>query len=165
MKLRFTECVSKNFTCRQKLNSVFNDNFDEALKTFYHLVTYISWYNPYRVQTRGAMDKLYMMTEDKITKLPRILSLPSSSSPCESVFPVWCFPDKLKIAKMITLFKNGNSEQPTNYGPISLLPVFSKISEILMYGFLEVHNVLYSLQLGFQENLHIDHAIVSLTKL
>ena len=74
------------------------------------------------------------------------------------------FPDKLKIAKVISLFKKGNPETPSNYRPISLLPIFSKIFEKLMYRrlyrFLEIHKVLYSLQFGFQENHSIDHALV-----
>ena len=78
------------------------------------------------------------------------------------------FPDKLKIAKVISLFKKGNPELPSNYRPISLLPIFSKIFEKLMYKrlcrFLEIHNALYSLQFGFQENHSIDHALVSLTE-
>ena len=78
------------------------------------------------------------------------------------------FPDKLKIAKVITLFKKGNPELPSNYRPISLLPIFSKVFEKLMYRrlykFLELNNILYSLQFGFQENHSIDHALVSLTE-
>ena len=62
----------------------------------------------------------------------------------------------------------GVTEVPSNYRPISLLPIFSKIFEKLMYRrlfrFLEVHNLLYSLQFGFQENHSIDHALVSLTE-
>ena len=78
------------------------------------------------------------------------------------------FPDKLKIAKVISIFKKGNPELPSNYRPISLLPIFSKIFEKVMYKrlhrFLEIHKVLYSLQFGFQENHSIDHALVSLTE-
>ena len=33
-----------------------------------------------------------------------------------------------------------------------------------LYSFLEVHNILYSLQFGFQENHSIDHALLSLTE-
>ena len=83
-------------------------------------------------------------------------------------FQCGVFPDKLKIAKVITQFKKGNPELSSNYRPISLLPIFSKIFEKLMYRrlfrFLEVHNVLYSLQFGFQENHSIDHALMSLTE-
>ena len=77
------------------------------------------------------------------------------------------YPDTFKIAKVISLFKKGNPELPSNYRPISLLSIFSKIFEKLMYkrlySFLEVHNILYSLKFGFQENHSIDHALVSLT--
>ena len=77
-------------------------------------------------------------------------------------------PDKLKIAKVISLFKKGNPELPSNYRPISLLPIFSKMFEKLMYmrlyKFLEIHKALYSLQFGFQENHSIDHALASLTE-
>ena len=104
-------------------------------------------------------------------KLLRIIGL--SISPLLALlvnqsFQSGIFPDKLKIAKVISLFKKGNPELSSNYRPISLLPVFSKIFEKLMYRrlykFLEIHKVLYSLQFGFQENHSIDHALVSLTE-
>ena len=104
-------------------------------------------------------------------KLLKILG--SSIAPLLAVlvnqsFQSGIFPDKLKIAKVITLFKKGNPELPSNYRPISLLPIFSKVFEKLiyrrLYKFLELNNILYSLQFGFQENHSIDHALVSLTE-
>ena len=46
-------------------------------------------------------------------------------------FKTGVFPDKLKIAKIIPIFKAGNKENCTNYRRISLLPLFSKILEKL----------------------------------
>ena len=52
--------------------------------------------------------------------------------------------------------------------PISLLSVFSKITEKLMhtglYNFPEQHNVLYSLQFGFRSKNSTVHALISLTE-
>ena len=39
------------------------------------------------------------------------------------------FPDSMKIARVIPLFKTGNTKEFSNYRPISLLPQFSKILE------------------------------------
>jgi hypothetical protein len=42
-------------------------------------------------------------------------------------------PDKLKIAKVIPLFKSGERKIISNYRPVSILPVFSKILEKAVY--------------------------------
>ena len=42
-------------------------------------------------------------------------------------------PKKLKLAKVVSIFKNGDRDQPINYRPISILSAFSKILEKLFY--------------------------------
>ena len=78
------------------------------------------------------------------------------------------FPNKLKIAKVIPIFKKGLLTSKSNYRPISLLSIFSKIFEKLMhkrlYGFLEVCEVLYGMQFGFRTGHSTDHALISLTE-
>ena len=43
------------------------------------------------------------------------------------------FPDLMKLAKVIPLYKTSSPETPNNYRPISLLSVFSKIIKKLMH--------------------------------
>ena len=42
-------------------------------------------------------------------------------------------PSRLKIARVVPIFKNDDRERVTNYRPISVLPCFSKILEKLMF--------------------------------
>ncbi len=62
-------------------------------------------------------------------------------------------PDKLKIAKVTPVFKKGDHCIASNYRPISLLSIFDKLLEKLMYtrlySFLTKNNVLYKYQFGF----------------
>ena len=39
----------------------------------------------------------------------------------------WVFPDRLKISKIISIFKYENASLVQNYRPISILPAISKI--------------------------------------
>ncbi len=65
-------------------------------------------------------------------------------------------PDQFKLAKVIPIFKSGNSDVCNNYRPISVLPVFSKVFERIvhkrLYDFLTHHNLLHSSQFGFRDN-------------
>ena len=75
------------------------------------------------------------------------------------------FPDKLKIAKVIAIHKKGATDDPSNYRPISLLSVFSKIFEKNMhkrlYNFLEVNDILQPLQFGFRKNIPLSILLVA----
>ena len=66
------------------------------------------------------------------------------------------FPCELKVAKICPLYKAGNPSIFSNYRPISLLTIFAKIFESLMYkrllSFLKKNNILYKYQFGFQKN-------------
>ena len=77
------------------------------------------------------------------------------------------FPSKLKIAKVIPLFKNKGEETDFgNYRPISLLNVISKIFERVVYNqlyeYFTVNNLFYSSQYGFRKRHSTEDAAMEL---
>jgi hypothetical protein len=74
---------------------------------------------------------------------------------CNASFVSVVFPEKLKIAIIKPLHKKGNTEEARNYRPISLLSVFSKTVEKLIYStlmaFITKNKILNNAQHGFCE--------------
>ena len=66
------------------------------------------------------------------------------------------FPDELKIAKVVPIYKKENPESFGNYRPVSVLPCISKIFECIVYNrsydFLCKNDILYKKQYGFRSN-------------
>lgn len=74
------------------------------------------------------------------------------------------FPDVLKIGKITPIYKSkGNKQYFDNYRPISVLPIFGKIFEKIMYtriyNFLISNNLMYSKQFGFRKGHSTSHAL------
>ena len=94
-----------------------------------------------------------------------ILSIPISILINQS-FEKGVFPDICKIAKVIPIYKKGDETISSNYRPISLLPIFSKIFEKCMYtriySFLTKFNLIYEKQFGFRKHYSTNHAFSSL---
>ena len=76
------------------------------------------------------------------------------------------FPDELKIAEMIAIFKEGDREDANNYRPISILTVISKIFEKHLYNelttYAENNNLISPHQWGFTRGVSTDVAIAKL---
>ena len=74
------------------------------------------------------------------------------------------FPDLLKIARVVQIFKSGNSKIISNYRPISILPYVSKIIEKIMYNrlsnYLTKYNLLTFSQHGFSASSSTTTALV-----
>ena len=79
------------------------------------------------------------------------------------------FPDKTKIARILPIYKEkGDRQEFGNYRPISLLPVFSKILEKLIYKkifeFLTRCQILFKSQYGFRKGHNTTHATLDFLK-
>jgi hypothetical protein len=76
------------------------------------------------------------------------------------------FPDNLKIAKVIPVFKGGDPSDVNNYRPISVLPILSKLLERLVNNrlveFFEKNELFSQIQHGFRSNTNTADAITEL---
>ena len=83
---------------------------------------------------------------------------------CNISLKTGIFPNRMKIAKVIPIYKAGDKHELTNYRPVSLLPQFSKILEKVFYKRLEEfvtkNNILCEQQYGFRANRTTTQALI-----
>ena len=76
------------------------------------------------------------------------------------------FPNKLKLAKVIPIYKKDDPTQVTNYRPISLLPVLSKVIEKTiakqLSGYFEDNKLFNQNKYGFRPGHSTEHAALEL---
>jgi len=93
-----------------------------------------------------------------------INSLNTFSTLCNFSFSLGIFPENMKIAKVVPLFKTGRKSEVSNYKPISILTCLSKIIEKLTYAklinFFNKHSILLPNQYGFRRGLSTNHALL-----
>ena len=81
-------------------------------------------------------------------------------------FKTGIFPDMLKIAQIVPIYKAKEKYLPGNYRPISLLNCFGKITEKLvhkrLYTYLNKYKILYIHQYGFRTNHSTILALIEL---
>ena len=66
----------------------------------------------------------------------------------------------------MAVFKSDDPTDPNNYRPISLLSIYNRIFEKLVYArmisFIEKHDLLYNAQYGVQKLYSTEHAILDI---
>ena len=76
------------------------------------------------------------------------------------------FPNRMKIAEIIPLYKGKEMDMMVNYRPISLLITLSKLLEKIMYrrlySYLESNSILYNSQYRFRSRRSCEQAITEL---
>ena len=77
------------------------------------------------------------------------------------------YPDEMKIAKCIPIYKKGKRNDPSNYRPISILSTINKIFEKILYTrlykYLTKFDILYNYQYGFRKNHSTIQALIEIT--
>lgn len=76
------------------------------------------------------------------------------------------FAPSLKVSKVTPVFKKGDKNLVHNYRPISIVPIFSKIFESIMYnqlnGYFEFHNLISNSQYGFRQGKSTTSAVLNI---
>ena len=106
----------------------------------------------------GISSKLLKLIEPDIVKPLTLL--------INQVLNTGQFPDKLKVAKVIPIFKKNDPTLFTNYRPISLLPVISKVLERIMNNQLLMYftntKLLSDSQYGFRPHHSTEYAALEI---
>ena len=82
----------------------------------------------------------------------------------ETSFKLGIFPNSLKVAKVLPLFKKGSNTIPENFRPISILPALSKTFEKVLSTklliFFTQNSVLQSTKYGFRKKHNTTQAVL-----
>ena len=76
------------------------------------------------------------------------------------------FPSQFKKAKVIPLFKSGDKLSPSNYRPVAILPIWSKLVERAVFAqmidYFESNNLLHPSHHGFRANHNTTTALLQM---
>ena len=105
-------------------------------------------------------------TPVKLLKLAKsVISIPLTKIFNHSVL-TGVYPAKLKYAKVIPVYKGEDETLPENYRPISLLSIYNRLFEKILYRrlikFIDKNDILYDLQYGFRNKHSTQHAILDI---
>jgi len=124
---------------------------DEIIKTFTNLKNGAAGWDGFRA--------------DIIKKVKHIIA-PSITHICNLSFSLGYVPREMKLANVVPIFKAGDNMTFTNYRPVSVLPLVSKVLERVMYtrllNFLNKHKILYEYQFGFRNCYSTYMALITL---
>ena len=104
--------------------------------------------------------------EPKIVKGIKNCILTSLVHICNLSITTGIVPNHMKITNVVPIFKSGDDTLFTNYRPVSVLPIFSKVLERLvnnrLIAFLDKYKVIYEYQFGFRKKNSTHLALISL---
>lgn len=108
---------------------------------------------------------VYNLNSKIINNVVDLVSLPLSLL-INACFRSGKFPDAFKVNKVIPIFKKGDPDNMNNYRPISIIPIFAKIFEIILksriVAYFEDNDLLNPAQFGFRRKRSTTQAILDI---
>ena len=108
----------------------------------------------------------YTDVETKFIKYGKLIISPITSNLFNLCIETSVFPNCLKIAEVISIYKKGDQNMPTNYRPISLLSQFDKIFEKMLFSrlfsYLDKNQLLSKNQFDFRPKSSTHFAITKI---
>lgn len=151
--------TTHNTSCMDYMPHIGNLNFKFQPSTPEDVINIINSLKP--TNSRG-WDQ---MSNQLLKHIKFELSIPISNLINQSV-KTGIFPNRLKMAKIIPIYKKQDRQKLENYRPISLLPSISKVFEKFIHlqlsHYFEYNNLFYSSQYGFRKNHNTEHATIEL---
>ena len=182
--------TGNELTNSQEIANSLNNYFNSVGQKMADKFEYVRANDPMSYITTAPESSVYLkpVTVDEILRLIKDINTRKAPGPdlisgyllkgtIDSIAPILAklfndcidegvFPDSLKIAEVIPLHKEGKKDIATNYRPISLLPIISKLFETVISNrlipFFEKHNILAQNQYGFRKHHSTELAVAEI---
>ena len=137
-----------------------------VINSFFLTPTYPNEINNIIDSFKDSKATRYADAETKFIKTSESIISPFFCKVTNDCFSKGVYPNCLKIAEVIPIFKKGDCRKASNYHPISILSQFDKVLEKLIYSriinFIEKNDLLGENQFGFRRNSSTIFAINSI---
>ena len=154
-------------TCFEEDNVLFQDFLKNKINTVFQFHSVVEADVSCKIKSLNSKPSYghYGITSN-ILKLIELYVVKSLTLIINQSLATGIFPDQLKIAKIIPIFKKGNKYSNENYMPISLLPVISKLFEKIIYDqiypYFDSNNILSNNQYGLRRLHSTEFAVLEI---
>ena len=142
----------------------FLNHINQPQSFFFQPISPANVYNAIK-SLKNKPNNINTVSSQILKSINRIISIPLSQIINDS-FSTGEFPDPLKEARVTPIFKEGERSKLSNYRPISVLPILSKVFEKIaykqIYEYFEKHSILNNNQYGFRCRKSTTQAIMNL---
>lgn len=152
--------------CLQKIRATFNNNNNSNDNLFSNRIFHLK--PTHKEEVEKVITSLKNKRSCGFDDIPVSLlkSIKTQISPVithliNSSFVAGYFPDKLKISKVVPVFKKDDPSKVLNYRPVSLLPTISKIFEKIVHNQLVAFLINYKLFDNIQHGFRVGRSVVT----